>query len=82
MRKNWVFFHPFRMKSPEEEWPVSWEANERARLRDNLKLTFRQKMQWLEDTTDFAKKLQAGRSLTTQEMEAQYKITLQKDATP
>jgi hypothetical protein len=38
-----------------------------------MRMTFRQKMQWLEDTTDFARKLQGGRSLTTQEMEAIYK---------
>jgi hypothetical protein len=60
------------MKSPDNEWPVSWEANERARLRDNLKLTFRQKMQWLEDMTDFAKKLQAAPTRTLQEVQAAY----------
>ena len=40
--------------------------------RQSLASTFRQKMQWLESTTEFAKKLQAGRSLTTQEAEAEY----------
>lgn len=68
------------MKTPDDEWPVSWEANERARLRDNLKLTFRQKMQWLEETMEFAKKLQAGRSLTTQEAEAEYEAKAKKPA--
>ena len=59
------------MKTPDADWPVSWEANERARLRDNLRLSFRQKMQWLEDATDFARKLQAGRSLTMEQMKAE-----------
>lgn len=70
------------MKKPDDEWPVTWEANERARLRDNLKLTFRQKMQWLEDTTAFAKKLQAGHSLTTQELDAHDKSTPLRDSAP
>jgi hypothetical protein len=60
------------MKTPDEKWPCSWEENEREHLRHNMKLTFRQKMQWLEDATDFVRKLQAGRSLTTQEAEAEY----------
>jgi hypothetical protein len=70
------------MNKPDNEWPVTWETNERERLRGNLKLTFRQKMQWLEDTTDFARKLQSGRSLTTQEMEAEYKIVPPGKAAP
>ena len=61
------------MKTPEEKWPCSWEENEREHLRHNMKLTFRQKMQWLEDSTAFAKKLQAGRSMNTEEMQAEYK---------
>jgi hypothetical protein len=60
------------MKTPESEWPVSWEANERARLRDNLKLTFRQRMQWVENTLAFAKILQNAPTRTLQDMKAAY----------
>jgi hypothetical protein len=62
------------MKTPEEKWPCSWEENEREHLRHNMTLTFRQKMQWLEDTTAFVRKLQAGRTLTAREAEAEYKV--------
>jgi hypothetical protein len=53
-------------------WPVSWEANERVRLRDNLKLSFRQKLQWLEDATVFAQRLQNAPTRTRQEVQAIY----------
>jgi hypothetical protein len=54
------------------DWPCTWEAHELEQLKHGMRMTFRQKMQWLEDATDFARKLQAGRSLTTQEAEAEY----------
>ncbi len=60
------------MKAPDREWPVSWEANERARLRDNLKLTFRQRMQWVESTLAFAKILQNAPTRTLQDMKDAY----------
>jgi hypothetical protein len=41
-------------------------------LRDNLKLSFRQKLQWLEDMTAFAKRLQAAPTHSLQEVQAVY----------
>ncbi len=55
-----------------EEWPVSWEANDRARLRDNLKLSFREKLQWLEGATDFANRLRNAPTRTMEEVQAVY----------
>jgi hypothetical protein len=52
------------------DWPCTWDTHEIEQLKHGMRLTFRQKMQWLEDTTAFVQKLQAASRRTTSEMQA------------
>lgn len=44
-------------------WPCSWEAHEIEELREGVRHSFREKLIWLEEMTEFAEKLQASASL-------------------
>jgi hypothetical protein len=50
------------MKAPETPWPCSWEAHELEQLRHGRRMTFRQKLVWLEDATEFVRQMQAART--------------------
>jgi hypothetical protein len=57
----------------EEEWPVTFEANRRAQLMENLKLTPEQRLQWVEQAIAFAYEagaLKPSRRLTQEEWDA------------
>ena len=41
-----------------EVWPCDWKAHESQQLRRGAKRTFRENLIWLENATEFAKKLQ------------------------
>jgi hypothetical protein len=42
------------------EWPCSWKEHELVELRDGMLLSFREKLLWLEEATEFARQLQKG----------------------
>jgi hypothetical protein len=55
---------------PSESWPVTWEANRRAQLRENLKLTPEERFRWVEEAILFAYQvgaLKPGRRMTQEE---------------
>jgi hypothetical protein len=44
-----------------EAWPCDWESHRIAQLRRSAARSFRDKLIWLEETTEFVKKLQAAK---------------------
>jgi hypothetical protein len=50
-----------KVNEPSEPWPCDWDGHELAQLRRDASRTFRQKLIWLEETTEFVKKLQAAK---------------------
>jgi hypothetical protein len=44
-----------------EAWPCDWESHRIAQLRRSAARSFRDKLIWLEETTQFVKKLQAAK---------------------
>jgi hypothetical protein len=49
------------IKKITEPWPCDWDGHELAQLRRDASRSFRQKLIWLEETTEFVKKLQAAK---------------------
>ena len=60
------------MEPQDPDWPCTWETAELEQLRHGMRMTFRQKLQWLENTLDFAKRLQNAPTRTLQEEQAVY----------
>jgi len=44
-----------------EAWPCDWESHRISQLRRSAARSFRDKLIWLEETTEFVKKLQAAK---------------------
>jgi len=44
-----------------EAWPCDWESHRIAQLRRSAARSFRDKLIWLEETTEFVEKLQAAK---------------------
>ena len=49
-----------KLETYREDWPVTWEEHEIMELRRGAKMSFRAKMEWLEETLEFARRLQAA----------------------
>ena len=47
----------------DQAWPCSWKAHEFEELREGTKRSFREKLIWLEEMTEFAGKLKPSATL-------------------
>jgi hypothetical protein len=43
------------------DWPCSWEEHGLVELREGIRMSFREKLIWLEEATELADRLQANR---------------------
>lgn len=46
-----------KVNEPSEPWPCDWDSHELAQLRRDASRSFREKLIWLEETTEFVKRL-------------------------
>ena len=49
-----------QINEPSEPWPCDWDSHELAQLRRDASRTFRQNLEWLEETTEFAHRFAAA----------------------
>ena len=57
-----------KINEPSNPWPCDWEGHELQQLRRGAGRSFRENLIWLEETTEFAKRLQAAPRYTTEEI--------------
>ena len=49
-----------KVKDSSQSWPCDWEGHELQQLRRGASRSFRENLIWLEETLEFAKRLQAS----------------------